>query len=129
MVSNADLYDLIPFEQKSKISFKLRGEIPNILEHKSGQFDLCFIDGNHDDPRSIVEDYYVCTKLLKESGIIILDDYHPDRFAVKMVVDRVLEANPQLNSYLILHSGHIFGEGSQADDDGMVVISTRDLTV
>tara|TARA_R110000824_G_scaffold79747_3_gene200814 strand:- start:20454 stop:21173 length:720 start_codon:yes stop_codon:yes gene_type:complete len=129
MVSNSDLYDLIPFEQKKKISFSLRNQIPSILDQKANQFDLCFIDGNHDDPRSIVEDYYVCTKMLKEGGIIIFDDYHPDRFSVKMVVDKILETNPELNSYLILHSGHVFGHDGRATDDGMVVVSTRDLSV
>tara|TARA_R110002110_G_scaffold137526_1_gene322673 strand:+ start:145 stop:873 length:729 start_codon:yes stop_codon:yes gene_type:complete len=127
MVSNADLYDMIPFEQKNKISFNMRKELPRLLEESRESFDLCFIDGDHDNHRVIIEDYYFCTKILKEGGIIVFDDYHPTRFSIKSIVDRILETDPKLNSFLILHSGHIFEPSKAATDRGMVVLSYNNL--
>jgi predicted O-methyltransferase YrrM len=127
LVSNADLYDMMPFKQKAKISFNMRKELPKFLEERYGEFDLCFIDGDHDNNRVIVEDYYFCTKILKEGGIIVFDDYHPTRFSIKSIVDRILEMDPKLNSFMILHSGHIFDHSKAATDRGMVVISYNNL--
>ena len=127
VVSNADLYDMIPYEQKKKISFNMRTELPRLLAEGSGAFDLCFIDGDHDNHRVIVEDYYFCTKILKEGGIIVFDDYHPTRFSVKPIVDRILNTDSRLNSFLILHSGHLFNTKKIATDRGMVVLSYNNL--
>ena len=129
MVSNADLYDMVPYEQKSKISFIMRAALPKVLEQRSGHFDLCFIDGDHDNHRVIIEDYYFCTKVLKEGGVIVFDDYHPTRFSVKSIVDRILETDTKLNAYLILHSGHLFDTEKAATERGMVVISYDDLGI
>ena len=129
MVSNQDLYDMIPYDQKSKINFNLRNQLPKILEEKPDHFDLCFIDGDHDNHRVIVEDYYYSTKILKEGGVIVFDDYHPTRFSVKSIVDRILETDTKLNAYLILHSGHLFDTSKAATERGMVVLSYGDLGV
>ena len=127
-VSNKDLYDFIPFKEKQKISFKGREGLREELELGEGKYDLCFIDGNHSDPRIIVEDYYYCSKLLKEDGIIVFDDYHPQKFAVKSVVDRIASKNDDgLKFYLSINSGHLFPGATAAKDYGMVIVTKRDL--
>ena len=65
-VSNKDLYDMIPYEEKNKISFKNRNELSSIFKNYSDSFDVCFIDGNHDNPHIILEDYMICRKLMKD---------------------------------------------------------------
>ena len=59
----------------------------------------------------------------------MFDDYHPTKFSVKSIVDRILETDTKLNAYLILHSGHIFDTSKAATERGMVVVSHGDLGV
>ena len=124
-VSNKDLYDLMPFEEKQKISFKGRKNLREELESGEGKYDLCFIDGNHSDPRIIVEDYYYCSKLLKEDGIIVFDDYHPQKFAVKSVVDSIAskKEGEKLKFYLVKS---LRPNGSEKQN-GMAIVTKRDL--
>jgi predicted O-methyltransferase YrrM len=125
-VSNADLYEMVPYEEKRKISFKQRADIFKILSEKKGYFDLCFIDGNHSDPRIIEEDFRFCCELIKDDGVIVFDDYHPEKFVVKHVVDRILKKE-DWHSYLILLTGHLFASENQSKDFGMVVMSKKEL--
>tara|TARA_B100001094_G_scaffold19044_2_gene16305 strand:- start:7912 stop:8634 length:723 start_codon:yes stop_codon:yes gene_type:complete len=127
-VSNADLYEMMPYKQKEKITFDMRYNIKDLLETHQNKFDLCFIDGNHSDPRVILEDFYLCHKLLKQDGVIIFDDYHPNKHAVKKVVDATLASEKfNYNGFLVTAHGHLFEDKGVAEDYGMVVYSERDL--
>ena len=53
IVSNDDLYQLIPFEEKAKIKFRHVSEIPSLIDELEDEFDLAFIDGNHTDEKII----------------------------------------------------------------------------
>jgi len=129
-VSNADLHEMMPYEQKEKITFDMRHKIKNLLETHQNKFDLCFIDGNHSDPRVILEDFYLCHKLLKQGGVIVFDDYHPSKHAVKKVVDATMDSEKfNYNAFLVIFHGHLFEGGEVAQDHGMVVYSERDLGV
>ena len=44
VVSNADLYDMIKFDQKEKIKFKHTSEMPYIIGEYEEEIDLAFID-------------------------------------------------------------------------------------
>ena len=41
-------------------------------------FDVCFIDGNHDDYDVVREDFEICHKVIKDNRFIIWDDYKHD---------------------------------------------------
>ena len=120
-VSNEDLYKLIPYEEKQKISFKQRGDLPVLLE-KEEKYDVCFIDGNHSDPAVIFEDYVICKKIMKEDGIIIWDDYEQDKFAIKTVVDHVLKSDKDLDAVLVEFRGHLFESENKEKNSGMVIM-------
>tara|TARA_R110002020_G_scaffold59538_3_gene162237 strand:+ start:2008 stop:2730 length:723 start_codon:yes stop_codon:yes gene_type:complete len=127
-VSNADLYEMMPYKQKEKITFDMRYSIKDLLETHQNKFDLCFIDGNHSDSRVILEDFYLCHKLLRQDGVIVFDDYHPNKHAVKKVVDATLNSEKfNYNGFLVTAHGHLFEDKGIAEDHGMVVYSERDL--
>ena len=123
-VSNADIYDMMPYGQKKKISFKHTTDIPSIVEEMEGMFDLAFIDGNHTDLKTIIKDFYVCNKLVKDGGTIIFDDYHQSKFAVKRVVDEILKRNPNFQAELVCQHGHLFEceNRTKAVDHGVVIV-------
>ena len=124
VVSNADLYEMIPYEQKKKISFKHITDIPSIIENMENTFDLAFIDGNHTDIKTIIKDFYVCNKLVKDGGTIIFDDYHQSKFVVKRVVDEIMKRNPNFQAELVCQHGHLFEceNRTKALDHGVVII-------
>lgn len=109
-VSNKDIYDLIPFSEKRKILFKTRDHV-----EKQDDFDVCFIDGNHDHTRTILEDLIYCRKVMRDDGIIIWDDYDQTRYSVKKVVDALLEKEEGLQAIWIHTRGHLFGENEETD--------------
>jgi len=121
--SNYDIFQMIPFEQKEKISFKHRSELTYILDDlEDEQFELAFIDGEHDDISIIKEDYEICKKVVKPGCPIIFDDYHPEKFSVKKVVDEIIENDPSLEATLFIFSGHLFDESRKAEDYGVVML-------
>ena len=122
VVSNEDIFGMIPGKNKSKISFKHRSEVPFILNDLEGEFDLAFIDGDHTNVDTIKEDFEICNKLVRPGGIILFDDYHPSKFAVKEVVDQILTENPSLEAELVCFHGHLFDEDRKALDSGIVIV-------
>jgi len=123
VVSNNDLYEMIPFQEKEKIKFKHTSEVPFFIEDERGQFDVAFIDGDHTNVDIIRNDFELCNKLVKNGGIILFDDYHPEKFAVKQVADKILEENPDFKAELICFHGHLFDEGRKVRDNGILVVT------
>jgi len=123
VVSNDDIYHMIPFDQKEKIKFKHVSEVPFFIDEMEGEFDLAFIDGNHTDVNIILNDFNVANKLVRDGGIILFDDYHPTKFAVKEVVDKVLSENPSFKSELVCFHGHLFEQERKVSDTGIVVVT------
>jgi predicted O-methyltransferase YrrM len=116
-VSLKDLYDQIPYHEKSKVQFVSR---PNFKNEAANGFDAFFIDGEHSDVRIIKKDFQICYDA-NPHGIFIFDDYENNRFAVKEVVDEILETHPKFNSLLVEFRGHLFG-GVKEQNEGLVVI-------
>lgn len=127
-VSNEDIYNMIPFEQKQKIRFSLRKDVIPVGKKTpdENEYDLCFIDGDHTNSRVIFEDFVNCMRLMSDDGIIIWDDYGQPQYAVKKVVDKILEKDPSWHSVLIEQRGHLFG-GDPEKKVGMVLMSKREL--
>ena len=123
IVSNEDLYGLIPFEEKEKIKFKHASEVPFFVDELEGEFDLAFIDGNHTDAEVIKKDFETCNRLVRENGIILFDDYHPKKFKVKEVADRVLEQNPSFKAELVCFHGHLFDTDKKVEDYGILMVT------
>lgn len=121
VVSNADLYEMIKFEEKDKIRFKHVSELPYIVEDHEEEMDLAFIDGNHTDYDIVMQDYLNCKKVLKPGGTVIFDDYHPEKFIVKKVVHDILEQDKSIEATLVCVTGHIFETDKKKTDSGMVV--------
>ena len=125
-VSNADLYNMVPYDEKNKINFISRDIMDSTLDSLDYKFDVCFIDGDHTNVEIIIRDFITCQKAMKKDGIIIWDDYDPNRYNVKRVIDKVQEKNPQYNTALIEFRGHLFKEKKEADA-GIVLMSTQEL--
>lgn len=123
IVSNDDIHQLIPFEEKEKIKFKHVSEVPFFVDEMEGEFDIAFIDGNHTDVDVITNDFNIANKLVKDGGIILFDDYHPSKFAVKEVVDKVLKENDNFKADLVCFHGHLFDKGRMTSDTGVVVVT------
>ena len=121
-LSNHDIYQLVEGQEKEKISFKHRSEVPLIMQEQEGNVDLAFIDGDHTTAHIIKQDFEICDRLVRKGGIIIFDDYHPTKFAVKGVVDEVLKNNPSYEAELICFHGHLFDKERKTQDNGIVVI-------
>lgn len=121
LVSNADLYELIKFEEKKKIQFKHTDDYLDITETHASFFDVCFIDGNHDIESIILNDFNICMKVLKRPGYIIWDDYDPNKFQVKKVVDDI-SAKHQYECELIEFRGHLFGDKPPENNAGEVIM-------
>lgn len=125
--SNEDLYQMIPYDEKKKIDFLHRSKIKDAYDML---YDLCFIDGDHNNKKIIQEDIQVCQKILtgvsrltpeSNKGVIVFDDYEP-RFAVKQVVDDFLKRNPNYKSLLIEFRGHLFPGGVFEKGKGIVLV-------
>ena len=125
LVSNADLYGMIKFEQKEKISFKHVDDYVQIVGDNKESFDVCFIDGNHDNKSIILNDFNICMKLLKKPGYIIWDDYSPNQFKVKEVVDEISQEH-NLKCELIEFRGHMFGSKTPEKNAGEVIMKINE---
>ena len=120
-VSNKDIRDLIPFPEKEKIAFKTRG-----YAAKKDNYDVCFIDGDHDDIKIILEDFIYCRNIMREDGIVIWDDYDETHFSVKKVVDALLEKEKDLQAIWVHTRGHLFGVEPETDA-GIVLMRKGEL--
>lgn len=121
LVSNADLFEFINFEEKKKIQFKHISDYEGILNKYANSFDLCFIDGNHSDYDVIKSDFEICHKLVKDKGVIVWDDYVPGKFTVTNVVDDIIEQY-KFKSTLIECAGHLFKNQEPAEKDRGIVL-------
>lgn len=122
IVSNDDICGMIPFPEKDKIKFKHVSEVPFFEDEMEDEFDLAFIDGNHTDIEVIENDFRIANKLVREGGIILFDDYHPTKFAVKQVVDKILAENANFEAELVCFHGHLFEKERAVSDNGIVVV-------
>ena len=119
-----DFYDLIPYAEKSKVRFQ---HVIPLLDEVKGmyqRFDACFIDADHTDEKLIRAHFDLCEYMTKPNGLFIFDDYGPERFAVKRVVDRLIVDRPRLHPILIEFHGHLFG-GEPEQNEGLVILSNR----
>ena len=123
IVSNSDLYEMIPFEEKEKIKFKHTSEVPFFIQEFIGEFDVAFIDGDHTNTNIIRNDFELCNKMVRDGGIILFDDYHPEKFAVKEVADKILEENPNFKAELVCFHGHLFDEDRKVENNGILVVT------
>ena len=121
-VSNEDIYDMIPFPEKEKIKFKHLSEVEFFEDKLEGEFDLAFIDGNHTDIDIIKEDFRIANKLVREGGAILFDDYHPKKFVVKEVVDKIVTEYKNFDFELVCFHGHLFEKDCKVLDNGIVVL-------
>lgn len=124
-VSLKDIKNMVPTSGKDKISFYHRKKLSYLQSNFAGQFDLAFIDGDHTNKKVILEDYAVCKKLLKKNGIILWDDYDPDQFAVKEIVDEILKDNSKFDAILIEQRGHLFLDKPAEKNRGVVIMKNR----
>ena len=123
IVSNDDLYNMIPFPEKEKIKFKHVSEVPFFEDELEDEVDLAFIDGNHTDVSVIENDFRIANKLVREGGVILFDDYHPTKFAVKQVVDKILAENANFKAELVCFHGHLFDKDRSATDNGIMIVT------
>lgn len=121
-VSLSDIRDMIPFKEKSKISFHHRKEFAALRAKFKNHFNLAFIDGDHTSKAVILEDYSVCQELVKDDGLILWDDYDDDQFAVKGIVEELLAKDSSLDAVLIEQRGHLFPDKPAEKDKGVVIM-------
>ena len=74
-----------------------------------------------------MEDYELSKLLVKDDGIIIWDDYDPERFAVKGIVDNILKQDKNLDAILVEQRGHLFNDKNIEHGKGMVVMKRGKL--
>ena len=69
-----------------------------------------------------MNDFAITSQVIKNGGWIIWDDYDPNKFEVKKVVDKVLE-NYNFDCELIEFRGHLFpGEKPIEKDAGEIIM-------
>jgi len=126
-VSLSDIRNMIPFPEKTKVYFHHRKEFSLLQKQFSKHFDLCFIDGDHTNKAVILEDFAVCQSLMKNNGIVIWDDYDPERFAVKEIVDNLLKKDESLDAILVEQRGHLFKDKPEEYNKGIVLMKRGKL--
>jgi predicted O-methyltransferase YrrM len=126
-ISNKELYDLLNIPGKEKIEF-IRADSKrfNAMDYRE-HFDLIFIDGNHDKPDVIMEDFYIAEYMLAQGGIILFDDYKcPWGKGVTEVVDEIIEKD-EWDIEMIEFRGHLFdGPAGPEKDQGLVIMRRRE---
>ena len=121
LASNKDIFDLVKFKEKEKINFKHVSDYQMITSLYSDCYDLCFIDGCHEQFDVIKKDFEICLQLIKNEGYIIWDDYDPNMFEVKPVVDEV-SSKYDFDCELIEFRGHLFGNKNPEKNAGEVLM-------
>lgn len=118
IISNSAIYDQISLGSKYKIYMAKRSS--EEVKKLKRDYDLCFIDGDHDNISVIREDFELCLKHLTKDGVIVFDDYDPDKFKVKLVCDE-LDRDPNWDLTLVSFRGHLFHDKKPEVGSGMVV--------
>lgn len=126
-VSLSDIRDMIPFPSKSKVNFHHRSELAQMRQAYTNHFDLCFIDGDHTNKAVILDDYSACLDMMKDDAIILWDDYDPDRFAVKGIVEELLAQHSELDAVLVEQRGHLFDDKPAESGKGVVLMKKGKL--
>lgn len=121
LASNKDIYEMIPFPEKEKINFHHVNDYGFILENYNSFFDVAFIDGCHENYDIIMNDFAITSQVIKNGGWIIWDDYDPNKFEVKKVVDEVLK-NHKFDCELIEFRGHLFEDKTQEKNAGELIM-------
>lgn len=124
-VSLSDIRNMIPFPQKNKVNFHHRIELTSMQRTLKNSSDLCFIDGDHTNKSVILADYAACLDIMKDDGIILWDDYDPDRFAVKGIVEELLANNSELDAVLVEQRGHLFNDEKPLEHGKGVVLMKK----
>jgi len=110
----------------SEIKFNhVSGYAKFIDDPDNKDYSVCFIDGDHDNAETILKDYLICNKVMEKSkeAYIIWDDYYPDKFAVKEVVDKITEVDGR-ECTLVPFRGHLFDSDDKAreEDSGEIIM-------
>jgi|TARA_Y100000310_G_C20503254_1_gene725090 predicted O-methyltransferase YrrM len=121
VVSNRDLYEMVSLEEKEKITFHHVNDYQFILENYNSFFDIAFIDGCHEDYDIIMNDFEIVSRIIKNGGWIIWDDYDPNKFEVKNVVTEIVKKY-KLKCELIEFRGHLFGEKAPEKQAGEIIM-------
>jgi predicted O-methyltransferase YrrM len=127
--SNQDIYELIPYAEKEKIEFVTSDSKDWRSDQYRDQFDLAFIDGNHDDPQIIMQDFRTSEFVTRPDGWIMFDDYNcPWGTGVTEVVHAVLKTGSWIGE-LIEFRGHLFEDvssnGSPEKDQGLIILKRK----
>lgn len=130
-ISMKDIHNLIDIDEKKKINFLQRDQKLKIhIDENKNKYDLFFIDGSHEDPRIIFNDFQICMALAKNNSVILWDDYN-DKFQVKPVVDYIVNNYSQeigiQNLELISFKGHLFDHmhrnaEKEKEDSGVLIM-------
>ena len=121
-VSLNDIKKIVPYSEKTKIKFRHIYSRPYYTKLLLGKVDLCFIDGNHDDYDVVMKDFLNCLKVVKkDKGIILFDDYFPDQYIVKNVVQDIVQKY-NFKTKLIEFRGHIFENGEKESNSGIILM-------
>ena len=117
--SNQDLYEMIPFQEKSKIKFELIHQLSSL--EKTPNYELSFIDGNHDNYEIIYNDFLNCNRLTTKNGVIVFDDYR-NFPVVTQVVDDLQKQYTDYLFILVPFRGHLFMKDKQDNHSGEVIV-------
>ena len=72
-----------------------------------------------------MNDFLNCLKVInKKAGVILFDDYSPDLYVVKKVVDDILKKY-KFKAQLIQFRGHIFKNGEKEFGSGIIMIQVN----
>ena len=124
-LSNKDIFEMVEIPTKDKIEFKHVSDYPLITALHSNCYDVCFIDGCHEDKNVIMQDFNICYHLVKDQGYIIWDDYDPDQFEVKNVIESII-SEKGFDCELVEFRGHLFnGEKGPELGAGEVIMKIQ----
>ena len=120
--SNKDLYNLIPFKEKEKITFLHIDELNEKynVENKN-KYDMAFIDGNHDNYNIIMGDFINANNIVKDDGIIVFDDYGNFPVVTK-VVDDIIKKYTEYEYLYVPFRGYLYMPDKKDEKSGEVIL-------
>lgn len=121
-ISNKDIFDLIPYEQKKIITFEHINNLNYEFKEKyNNYYDLAFIDGCHNNYDIIMNDFLNCNYLTKDDGVIVFDDYGNFPVVTK-VVDDIIKKYDNYGYILVTFRGHLFMEDKKCNQSGEMIL-------
>ena len=124
-LSLSTIYDYIPFDSKKKITFHNSNSLNfkyDILSET--KYDVAFIDGCHNHYETIMNDFIKCKELIKENGIIVMDDYGTEKVVTRVINDIYKKYKNEFRFKIIEFRGHLFDEAKKQKKVGVVLIET-----